>query len=588
MTYIISCLFITLGYFSALFAVSVVDGSGYSNVCLSAANDSTAFDNFRSHVTYRKIAENVSYDDGLKYLEIIKKEYPNLLKYVDQFRKNDAFGSPVTHNYGDVGSFSPNTLRYIKIAGDLQREFGDLSRLHIVELGGGYGGQCKILADIGGFASYTLIDLPSCNALSKKYLNLSGVSNVHFVDIDKLNSDRHFDLFISNYAFSGYDSAEQQTILNKVINSTPQGYVTYYFYDQAKPIDDIVLSLFKSGRKGHVRSENPLTDQRNVLLVWRSLEGARPTPLKGKYSLTPSTEMQHQNAVTYSFSTGRFGDDLIAYFHAKWLAWKYGLPLLYKPFPHADRLHLSDKESHLSAGFSFNNTVKVLSEDQITSESSSTLFDVAYGPDCRFEYEMHKGLGLAWVDVNWEDPTFKKEVIDSLTPKVPVPTVPLLKDRISVAVHVRRGGGFDNYAVCERLIPLKFPPDSYYIEQIQRVARFFKGQPLMVYIFTDDKNPKDIARKYDKAINDPNIKFKTGWSQKFTDGSTVWRDFYSIGKFDCLIYCTSNFSIMASILGDYALKISPTHCYFKDGHPVIDQVDFAFKAQPKLYSSELK
>ncbi|HEV7737800.1 MAG TPA: hypothetical protein VGO47_10580, partial [Chlamydiales bacterium] len=40
-------------------------------------------------------------------------------------------------------------------------------------------------------------------------------------------------------------------------------------------------------------------------------------------------------AITYEFSGGRFGDNLLAYFHAKWVSYKYNIPFFYKEFPYS-------------------------------------------------------------------------------------------------------------------------------------------------------------------------------------------------------------------------------------------------------------
>ena len=43
-------------------------------------------------------------------------------------------------------------------------------------------------------------------------------------------------------------------------------------------------------------------------------------------------------AVSYQFNGGRFGDQLVTYVHARWVAYKFNLPLLYKRFDYSDQL----------------------------------------------------------------------------------------------------------------------------------------------------------------------------------------------------------------------------------------------------------
>ena len=41
----------------------------------------------------------------------------------------------------------------------------------IVEVGGGYGGLCKVLSTVCEFDEYILIDLPEVSALQRKYID---------------------------------------------------------------------------------------------------------------------------------------------------------------------------------------------------------------------------------------------------------------------------------------------------------------------------------------------------------------------------------------------------------------------------------
>jgi hypothetical protein len=149
-----------------------------------------------------------------------------------------------------------------------------------------------------------------------------------------------------------------------------------------------------------------------------------------------------------------------------------------------------------------------------------------------------------------------------------------------VGVHVRRGGGFDSLQ--ERLrVPLKFPPDSYYIEQIERISKIFKNRSLYVYILTDDLDPASIVNKYRAALNNSNIHFDY---RKTDNGPSqnVLEDFFFMTKFDCLVICQSNFSLMASKLADFALVITPTHPTLINGEVVIDEVKLAFNGKKRV------
>ncbi|MGB8367538.1 MAG: hypothetical protein WCD44_04225, partial [Candidatus Babeliales bacterium] len=53
-------------------------------------------------------------------------------------------------------------------------------------------------------------------------------------------------------------------------------------------------------------------------------------------------------AVTYFWGGGRFGDKIISYTTAKWISYKFGIPLLLKPFKHSDMLRLGKEENKFS------------------------------------------------------------------------------------------------------------------------------------------------------------------------------------------------------------------------------------------------
>ncbi|MBS0656015.1 MAG: hypothetical protein JSR46_09575, partial [Verrucomicrobia bacterium] len=188
--------------------------------------------------------------------------------------------------------------------------------------------------------------------------------------------------------------------------------------------------------------------------------------------------------------------------------------------------------------------------------ADGTLFVVPYFPECSYD---RPRFPLSF-DVPWDDPQFKAEIIRSISSKKSLKTLDLPKNMITVCVHVRRGGGYvgDNKKAFDRL-PLKFPPDSYYLEQIQRVSEIFKDQPLYIYIMTDAQRPFSIAQKYAKILNNPNLVFDYRKKGNRHDAN-VLEDFFSISKFDCAILCQSNFSLMASKLGNYKVLIEPLDC----------------------------
>jgi putative sugar O-methyltransferase len=254
---------------------SKTDRKDYRQICRIAYEDNEVFNSFKRNKDYRKVLEHVSEKQGQAYLKIIKKEGKNLLRFFEKFKENDIYGSPIKYTY-DVGRFSPTTLRYVKVLCDLKNIFGDLSAFKIIEIGGGYGGQCKIISDAFGFKSYTIVDLMEVLLLVNKYLERLKVKNFNCVTQDQLSDKTKYDLIISNYAFSECVKRVQDEYINKILNKTKRGYITYN-YDSDK--STLASPMTPYNRKEVVRilsqkhalliiNERPKTGPVNFIIVW--------------------------------------------------------------------------------------------------------------------------------------------------------------------------------------------------------------------------------------------------------------------------------------------------------------------------------
>lgn len=275
--------------------------------------------------------------------------------------------------------------------------------------------------------------------------------------------------------------------------------------------------------------------------------------------------------LTYNFSGGRFGDCLIAYIHAKWVAYKYGLKFLYRPFFYSDQLVLHKEELPFDKTKQYDRKIKLIDEAQINTDiSANCLYIVPYYPECIAELIQYKKNYPFCCAVDWNDQVFLAQIRYLISPIKELQLLSLPTDCRCVALHVRKGGGYDAKPLLDGGIfrttrgataadvsyPLKFPPDDFYIEQLRNVSTSFNNAPLYVYIFTDDQNPKRLADKYAAELNLPNIIFdyrKTG----NVHNANVLEDFFSMMKFDVLIRSESSFSLVASRLAPGQLVIYP-------------------------------
>ncbi len=246
---------------------SISDNGQYPIIVQEALNNEILFNSFKRHPWYTPILEHVSYDDGLKYLDIIEKEYVFLLKNFEKYKTNDVIGNPLMYNYGTFGDMSPTTLRYVKVIGDIINNFGSLDGLDIVEIGCGYGGQSKIIFDTYNIKSYTFIDLPVVLELTKKYLerlNLD-MSKMIFKDINSLTGEEKYDLFISNYAYTECSDVIREKYFNFVLKNSKMGYLTSNMLSP-ELMDTEIIGRIPNCEK---IKERPHTGDGNFIIIWK-------------------------------------------------------------------------------------------------------------------------------------------------------------------------------------------------------------------------------------------------------------------------------------------------------------------------------
>ncbi|HEY5234596.1 MAG TPA: putative sugar O-methyltransferase [Rhabdochlamydiaceae bacterium] len=250
----------------------ISDHKVFTELCTKAAHQEESFKQFKRDPFFTLFAENTSVDEGRVCLELIRSRYPDLLAHIDQFRQNDHLGNPVTVPY-DIGTISPTTLHYMKVLGELRKEFGDLSNMRIIEIGGGYGGQCKIISDLFSFKNYTLVDLPETLELAQKYLNEQGVENVRFLTPDQLSKEEHYDLVLSTYGFSECNRSLQKSLFAQVLERSQRGYLDCNFCSKQFRVDplsknQLIETFKKRGFPFRILEEEPRRGKDNFILVW--------------------------------------------------------------------------------------------------------------------------------------------------------------------------------------------------------------------------------------------------------------------------------------------------------------------------------
>jgi hypothetical protein len=235
------------------------DFGHYQNLCLAFASDDKLFANFRNEKIFRDMYEHVTYEQGLVYIDEAKKSFREVFEHIELLA-NDRVGNPIKEYYEELGfEVAPTTLRYLKVLADLIKLFGSLDGMDIVEIGAGYGGQCRMIHQMFTPKSYTIIDIPEAAKLIERYLR-------EFAVYPKAQF-KHYDLFISNYAFTEVSRVYQDMYKEKFIDKSDRGYITCNFY--TPPSDMLTFNdILKLKDNYQVFDEIPKTAPDNFIYVW--------------------------------------------------------------------------------------------------------------------------------------------------------------------------------------------------------------------------------------------------------------------------------------------------------------------------------
>ena len=252
---------------------SVSNNTGYPDICLKASQDDETFKVFKTIPEYTQILEHTSVEYGQNYIDLIKRDNPHLLneENLTKFKTNDLYGGSTPHDYGEF-TIAPSTLRYIKVLSDLIKVFGSLDGFKIAEIGGGYGGQCKVICDYFDIKDYHIADIDEANKLTEKYLTKLDVKNFRNSTFDKLDVEE-YDLVISNYAYTELDRGLQDSYKETIINGSTNGYITNNFIihfaaggNFGTYSKDELLNLKPNIE---VMVEEPLTAPTNFISIWK-------------------------------------------------------------------------------------------------------------------------------------------------------------------------------------------------------------------------------------------------------------------------------------------------------------------------------
>jgi hypothetical protein len=236
----------------------------YLKICKEANESEIIFDSFKIHPHYHEVLEHLSKDLGKEHLKLIQKNNAWLLStYSKEILQNDLYGSPVKEDFGVI-KCSPTTLQYVSVISNLIDKFKSLDKFKIVEIGGGYGGQCKLIQDMFDIESYTIIDLAEVLLLQEKYLRkLDSFESVYLISNSELSkASVEYDLAISNYALTEVSFEDQDKYVKEVLLNCKHGYIT-----GNQPLSSIALLIAKFPT---FKVEKDIKGERdeNYLITW--------------------------------------------------------------------------------------------------------------------------------------------------------------------------------------------------------------------------------------------------------------------------------------------------------------------------------
>ena len=198
--------------------------SSYIKICKSAAENESVFNTFKRNQSYTSILEHASKDMGYDYINHINSIDAKLLQYT-KFFDNDTIGNPIVYDY-EICKCSPTTLGYISVLASLINKLGSLENFNIVEIGGGYGGQAKIITDYFNVKSYSIIDLDEVTMLQDKYIQSASIPNTTTYTSNTYDATKTYDLVISCYALSEVIEPLQSKYVNDIVLNSSHGYMS--------------------------------------------------------------------------------------------------------------------------------------------------------------------------------------------------------------------------------------------------------------------------------------------------------------------------------------------------------------------------
>lgn len=314
---------------------------------------------------------------------------------------------------------------------------------------------------------------------------------------------------------------------------------------------------------------------------------------------------------------GLFGDKLFLYAKAKWFSYQYKIPFIYKPYKYFDELVLHAFEKLRIDSFNENYFKKKITipyqEHELNFPQVGTLYYVwlksydsewsKYNDKIKKEEIIIKNIdtkNITKIDkidlvktpsciqqkyciipeefyfnhffhATRDNSLFFLDLKKLITPSRILNFVPLPKNKITVGVHVRKGGKFEFF--CKRHpkeISTRILKNNYYIEMLRFLSEILHDKPMYIFLFTNHQEPLLLIEKFEKNLMKKNMEFVC--RDVGSNTSNVLEDLFSMSKCDCLIRPNSSFSQMAQLIGNHKVIIYPREAVWETGKLSVNKI----------------
>jgi len=291
-----------------------------------------------------------------------------------------------------------------------------------------------------------------------------------------------------------------------------------------------------------------------------------------------------ESGVTYLLNRGRFGDHITSYINAKWVSYRYHLPLLYKKFEFSEQLQLDYQEKPFENTVGYKKTIRINNTPIPDFTESDTLYIIPYFP--HYPKSIKEEFRMYPLVIDWHDHTFITILRSLISPKKPIELPVLAPEHVNIALHIRTGGGYDHMSYdnpkhMKRFfsdigLPLNHPREEFYIHQLTWLLKYFENKKCYIYVFTDDQNPPLLCENLRNIFNKENLIFDCRKVDNKHD-KNVLEDFFAMQLFDCIICPNSNYSISAAKIGNNAITIFPTAYEWHENNLIMTRVKVDIK-----------